>query len=758
MELTVSEQASILFTETYGNTPTVLVMAPGRVNLIGEHTDYQNGFVCPLALEKYTSIAASFQATDTTNQAFSQVRCTSKDFATGFFTVTTQMKPLPHDDPASWMNYLMGVFDNYLPLFQAMSISVDINLAIVSDVPFGSGLSSSAALETAMAKMLEAILRLQSWRKGTWDKNICSTNDFNIVKNTLNKNLNGDTNQCQEILQTLSTSNSMNSVATSLRCQKAEHVFGGVNCGIMDQYVSSCATINNAIMIDCQTLASYKVPVPSEIAIIVTKTNVKHSLGESAYNERVQECNDAVSILNQYMQMQTKLNKNSTCKKYTTLRDVENVQELTNAFNQCGHLLNTTTNGTTNDTTNDTTASKTNEILLICRDCTKQFEFTIKEQETYKQNGWTNKPGRCLTCRSLRAAKKLKTNTNNNNSNFKLQIDSEESTDSKVQNKIPRSNATGTRMGVVVALTTPSPLNDSQHLPSPLQQIQHKFSYDIKTYQFNLLLYQMFQLAKLPDGGYLPDLIDTNNFKQISRTLSQLHKTLEHFVGRTNSSPFHKAWKSIMSPSSPWKGFDGDCKFKSMENRQDLFHSFQQTLHQFVRTVVAKVLNCGPDDILYQRKPTLRVVVPSVKAVGHPHVDYDYHHQPGEINIWIPVTNVYGTNTLYSESKPGQKDFKPFVCNNGEAVSFWGNQCTHYTVPNETDVTRVSLDFRVIEKKRFNTNFVDSRGMETYFRVGEYYKDSAESVDGKEVDGGGGKEEEMEEEMEFLGSLMHEST
>ena len=420
--------------------------------------------------------------------------------------------------------------------------------------------------------------------------------------------------------------------------------------------------------------------------------------------------------------------------------------------NTTTNTTNTTTT-TTNDTTNDTTASKTNQILLICRDCTKQFEFTIKEQETYKQNGWTNKPGRCLTCRSLRAAKKLKTNTNNNNSNSKLQIDSEESTDSKVQNKIPRSNATGTRMGVVVALTTPSPLNDSQHLPSPLQQIQHKFSYDIKTYQFNLLLYQMFQLAKLPDGGYLPDLIDANNFKQISCTLSQLHKTLEHFVGRTNSSPFHKAWKSIMSPSSPWKGFDGDCKFKSMENRQDLFHSFQQTLHQFVRTVVAKVLNCGPDDILYQRKPTLRVVVPSVKAVGHPHVDYDYHHQPGEINIWIPVTNVYGTNTLYSESKPGQKDFKPFVCNNGEAVSFWGNQCTHYTVPNETDVTRVSLDFRVIEKKRFNTNFVDSRGMETYFRVGEYYKDSAESIDGKEVDG-----VEKEEEMEFLGSLMHEST
>ena len=341
MSATVREQARALYTATYGEEPTVIVMAPGRVNLIGEHTDYQNGFVCPMALEKYTSIAASFTPTTTNTTAVTTtpssspcVRCTSKNFATGAFVVTDKMSPLAHDDPSSWMNYLMGVVHEYLPITKALQVSVDINLAIVSDVPFGSGLSSSAALETAMAKIMEAIIRLHSTKIGTWEPTKCSEADRTVVESALSKNLNGNVQLCTKVLHSLS--NKINRVATTLRCQRAEHVFGGVQCGIMDQYVSSCATPNNAIMIDCLTLESFTVPMPNEVAIIVTKTNVKHSLGDSAYNKRVDECNQAVAVLNAASHHAN----SETKKKYSTLRDVETLKELENAFQNNGHDAN----------------------------------------------------------------------------------------------------------------------------------------------------------------------------------------------------------------------------------------------------------------------------------------------------------------------------------------------------------------------------------------------------------------------------------
>ena len=346
---TVAEEARSLFTQTYQSTPSILVMAPGRVNLIGEHTDYQNGFVCPMALEKYTAMAGSF--TPARNGA-PVVRCTSKDFATGSFAITDHMQPLPRTDPSSWMNYLIGVVHAYLPLLTQLSIAVDINVTIVSNVPFGSGLSSSAALETAMAKLLEAVIRLHSENIGTWDPEQCQHNDVQVVTSTLRKNLATSTastatsstsltpldTRVQHVLASLSTK--INAVATALRCQQAEHVYGGVQCGIMDQYVSACATANHAIMIDCSTLASFEVPMPANVAIIVTKTNVQHSLGDSAYNERVQECNDAVTVLNAHAALST--DAAATTKTYTTLRDVATVDELHAAFHTSARVLAST--------------------------------------------------------------------------------------------------------------------------------------------------------------------------------------------------------------------------------------------------------------------------------------------------------------------------------------------------------------------------------------------------------------------------------
>ena len=99
------------------------------------------------------------------------------------------------------------------------------------------------------------------------------------------------------------------------------------------------------------------------------------------------------------------------------------------------------------------------------------------------------------------------------------------------------------------------------------------------------------------------------------------------------------------------------------------------------------------------------------------------------MNIWIPVTPTYGSNTLYAESSPGANDFEPFVCQPGEAVKFWGNQCLHHTVPNTETATRISFDLRVIQKSKYNTKFVDRRGKVPGFVVPHYYMDSSVSDD-----------------------------
>lgn len=101
--------------------------------------------------------------------------------------------------------------------------------------------------------------------------------------------------------------------------------------------------------------------------------------------------------------------------------------------------------------------------------------------------------------------------------------------------------------------------------------------------------------------------------------------------------------------------------------------------------------------LVYQAMPSLRVHMPQVKPVGIPHTDADYFHQPGEVNFWWPVDcDVHDSNSLFAESEPKKGDFRPFRAKYGECVKFYGNKCRHYTVPNETETTRVSLDIRVI--------------------------------------------------------------
>ena len=136
----------------------------------------------------------------------------------------------------------------------------------------------------------------------------------------------------------------------------------------------------------------------------------------------------------------------------------------------------------------------------------------------------------------------------------------------------------------------------------------------------------------------------------------------------------------------------------------------------------------------------MRVHLSGAKAMGKPHADglEPYNHQPGEVNVWVPLTKVWGSNSLTSERAPGLGDFHAFTAAPGEFVRFDGNRCWHYTTANDTDRTRVSFDFRVVPIELFDeTHRGPSRATRGAngknaaarpLRMGEYYVDSGVDV------------------------------
>eukprot|EP00961_Rhodomonas_salina_P207468 2800453-Rhodomonas_salina.1 len=124
---------------------------------------------------------------------------------------------------------------------------------------------------------------------------------------------------------------------------------------------------------------------------------------------------------------------------------------------------------------------------------------------------------------------------------------------------------------------------------------------------------------------------------------------------------------------------------------------------------------------IYQTEASLRVHLPQTTALGVPHTDSDYFHQPGEINFWFPVNEtVGGENSLFCESVSKKGDFHSFDVRYGAGVRFYGNKCRHYTVRNGSDRTRVSLDIRVIPARLYCDEWKGARG-HVPFRVGGYY-------------------------------------
>lgn len=224
------------FHEHFGSSPNLCVRAPGRVNLIGEHIDYSGGHVMPFAIGNSVFLAARLR----------------RD---GVFRLVSAQAPrayqgdLPANRQGAWSDYVFGVVHEFAKLGHTIP---GLDIAVDGSIPRGSGLSSSAALEVAAAWAIQTLIATSLSR--------------------------------QEI---------------ALICQRAENLFVGVNCGIMDQTASACCRKGSALLLDCGSLVSEHIPMPmgEKAAAIVAHSGVHRGLSASAYNERRSQCEAALGAL-----------------------------------------------------------------------------------------------------------------------------------------------------------------------------------------------------------------------------------------------------------------------------------------------------------------------------------------------------------------------------------------------------------------------------------------------------------------------------
>jgi galactokinase len=229
------------FNETFGRPARWIAAAPGRVNVIGEHIDYNDGFVLPMAIDRYTVIAAAPKADQTKRIQF---RSTAGNGAISL-DLSQPVKPAAK---GMWSNYPVGVIAGFL----ARGVNPGgFDALIHSTVPLGGGLSSSAALEVATATLLEAI-----------------------------------------------TGQKLEPVDKALLCQKAEHEYAGMPCGIMDQFISVMAKENNLLLLDCRSRRAELVPMTdASMGFLIVNTNVKHELTGGEYAKRRAQCEQGAKIL-----------------------------------------------------------------------------------------------------------------------------------------------------------------------------------------------------------------------------------------------------------------------------------------------------------------------------------------------------------------------------------------------------------------------------------------------------------------------------
>ncbi|MUK39478.1 galactokinase [Aliivibrio fischeri] len=226
------------FNSVLSYAPTHIVQAPGRVNLIGEHTDYNDGFVLPCAINYQTVVAAAKRDDNI-------VRVVSVDYGneTDEFDITQE---ITFQENKMWSNYIRGVVKCLIGRgyeFKGADISVSGN------VPQGAGLSSSAALEVVIGQTFKELYNL-------------------------------DISQAE----------------IALNGQQAENEFVGCNCGIMDQMISAEGNENHAMLLDCRSLETTAVSMPEDMSVVIINSNKKRGLVDSEYNTRREQCEEAARI------------------------------------------------------------------------------------------------------------------------------------------------------------------------------------------------------------------------------------------------------------------------------------------------------------------------------------------------------------------------------------------------------------------------------------------------------------------------------
>ncbi len=236
LALTVQKE----FERRYGRRATALARAPGRINLIGEHTDYNDGFVLPLAIDRYTWVAAGARADGV-------VRVTALDFHGEQDDFVLDGLPKRHAG-GDWRNYVRGVLAE---LHAEGLLSRGLDLVVAGNVPQGAGLSSSASLELAVLHGALAALELPALAPSRM----------------------------------------------ALLAQQAEVNFVGCRCGLMDQLASACSVADKALLIDCRTSALRPAALPAGMAVLAVHSQVRRNLLDSGYNDRRLACEQAVTIL-----------------------------------------------------------------------------------------------------------------------------------------------------------------------------------------------------------------------------------------------------------------------------------------------------------------------------------------------------------------------------------------------------------------------------------------------------------------------------
>jgi galactokinase len=240
----VSEVLTARFREMFAANPRIF-RAPGRVNVIGEHTDYNDGFVMPAAIEFYTWVAGARRA-DRVLEAYSDHFDEKIQLSLDELAGHDLAGPRRH-----WSDFIRGVA---AVLQNAGYKLAGANLAIHGEVPLGAGLSSSASLEVSTALALASLSGIDVPR-------------LELVK----------------------------------LCQKAEHEYVGTRCGIMDQFIAVFGTAGHALMLDCRSLEYQLLPVPRDFRLVVCNSMVRHELASGEYNRRRADCEEGVKLLQPHL-------------------------------------------------------------------------------------------------------------------------------------------------------------------------------------------------------------------------------------------------------------------------------------------------------------------------------------------------------------------------------------------------------------------------------------------------------------------------